>query len=411
MYNQRVRLLLTIEDMLDAFEAGENLSGENWDDMSEALTAFGIPDQNIMFDLINSCRKNNKDIGSLKRYFSMFFNAQMSAAANSSMISEDYRSGKYGADREFQLYYNVIKNNTITFLEEFALNNLKKLREENPEHYELLTEHSKGWFHDNNWLDGINGANNSLIKNRVTILKNNIDHLEWVYENLSDSTSRRSLNAVIKCWLTFDYIDWRDITVESHDVVDTAVYPFYEDEVFIDSGSFIGDTVLQYEKFVNNKFKRVYTYDISSKSIEQIKKNLAHLNNVDIRHKGTSDANTEMDLQGFDDAFHGNKLSASGSKDAIEKVKVIRLDDDIDEPVTFLKIDCEGFDKETLRGAQGIIQKYHPKLHVDSYHKLEDIIAVPRLIREIDPSYTLYLRIPNPLHQPPRFPAIAYMAV
>jgi len=397
--------------MLDAFADGEILSDENWYDMRDALLAFNIPEQNIMFELIDSCRKDDKEIKELKKYFTRFFDAQMSAASNSSMISEDYRNGKYGSDREFIFYIDMLRKHSVASIEEFIFIKLKDKQETEPDYYKLLTELSKGWFHEGYKVDGIGGEDNSLITNRALILKNNTDLLEWVYENLADSISRRSLNALIRFWLTWDYIDWRDISVYSHDVADTAVYPFYEDEVFVDSGSYIGDTVLQYVKFVNPDFKRVYTYDISAASIKHMEHNLANLSNVEIRHKGTGEENAELNMVGFDQAYHGNKLVADESDKSVDKVKVVRLDDDINEPVSFLKIDCEGYDKETLRGARNMIQRYHPKLHVDSYHKLEDLIEVPRLIREIDPSYTLYLRIPKPFSVLLRFPSIAYMAI
>jgi len=108
----------------------------------------------------------------------------------------------------------------------------------------------------------------------------------------------------------------------------------------------------------------------------------------------------------------GNRLSALDSHPAvIEKVKVVRLDDDIPEPITFLKIDVEGMDKETLRGASGLIRKYHPKLNVDAYHQLADIVDIPWQIREIDKSYTLYLRLPLVSDAHLRFPFPTIMAI
>jgi hypothetical protein len=87
------------------------------------------------------------------------------------------------------------------------------------------------------------------------------------------------------------------------------------------------------------------------------------------------------------------------------------LDEDITEPVTFIKIDVEGYDKEALRGASGLIKKYHPKLSVDAYHQLADIVNIPLLIREIDSSYSLYLRLPLIYDDHIRFPFPAFMAV
>jgi FkbM family methyltransferase len=283
----------------------------------------------------------------------------------------------------------------------------------NPDYYILLTTGSAGWYMGTNWLDGFDGGDNSLIINRMTVLKEKAERFEWLYENLADPLSRLSLTAFIKFWLTWDYADWLKYSLYYCDVVDTAVFPFYEGEVFVDCGSFIGDTVLQYAGIVNDRYRRIYTYDISSASIAAMTQNLSALPNIEIRHSGVSDENGEMDMLGSAVPHGGNRLaSVTGSvMTQVEKVKVVRLDDDIRERVTFLKIDVEGVDKEALTGAAGIVRKYHPKLNVDAYHQLADIVDVPWLIRELDSSYALYLRLPMLLSSQPRFPFATIMAV
>jgi FkbM family methyltransferase len=414
VWKQRIQLLGSMRELFDAYEDGVHISSENWEDMKSALGVFELPGENVMNELIDRIcggTVERDDFPVLKEYFTRFFDTRMSAAANSSMISEDHRSGKYGCDREFSGYVDMIRNTSLQDISAGIFEKLKAVSVDDPVHYKLLTEHSRGWFHEGLQLDGIGGADNSLITYRAATLKRYIDKIEWVYENLSDAVSRRSLNAIINCWLTWNYSDWTNIATYSNDVVDTSIYPFYENEVFVDCGSFTGDTVMQYINTVNNNFARVYTYDISGASIKEIKKVLAPYSNIIIRHAGTGDTNTEMSLIGVDNAFHGNKLLNIETDTAVEKVEVVRLDDDIKEPISFLKIDCEGMDKETLIGAQGQIRRYHPKLHIDTYHKLADLVNVPLLIREIDPSYSLYLRIPRNLEVEPRFPAMAYLAV
>jgi len=264
---------------------------------------------------------------------------------------------------------------------------------------------------DNN-LDGVDGENNSLIINRMETLKSNIVRLEWLYENLADSISRRSLNALIKFWLTWDFTDWKKIARYYCDVVDTNIYSFYDDEVFVDCGGFTGDTVAQFVNTVNSNYKRIYTYDISSTHVAVMKKNLAVLPNIIVNHKGVGDVNTEMTMFGSDQLYSGNRLVIDDLPlDAVEKVEVVRLDEDITEPITFLKIDVEGYDKEALCGASGLIRKYHPKLNVDAYHKLADIVDIPWLIREIDSSYILYLRLPLICDDHLRFPFPTFMAL
>lgn len=412
IFKQKLHSLLSIDKMLTAYEEGSAQPDSNWNEIREVLLTFELPPENIMFRLIEDlCSGQDSAFAELSKYFYRFFDAYSAAAAQSAKISANYESGKYGCDREFRYYVNLIRGNTLEAIHKYVYDNLAKVREEDKDFYKLITEDSRGWYFETNWLDGIGGINNSLIYNRAATLKGNIESLEWLYENLADSLSRECLKALIKFWLTWDYRDWRRIALYANDVVDTMVYPFYDEEIFVDCGSYVGDTILQYVNTVNHNFTRVYTYDISQKSVELIKRNLGFLSNVVVNHKGTGELAAEMDMVGVDQAFHGNKLTVVGSGQAIEKVKVVRLDDDIREPVTFLKIDCEGMDKETLRGARELIRKYHPKLHVDSYHKLTDIVDVPKLIREIDKSYILYLRLPTTVDSPPRFPAPAFMAL
>jgi len=409
---QIVELLLSVDEIISAALAGESVHPDNWISAREGLEALGLPSVNTMYEYIDDIiGGDNSVVPELQKYFVRFYEAQVSAYARLMTCSDTYLDGKYGSDREFMQYVHFINQNSHTALYDFVYGNLVKLNEKNPNYHKLLTDDSKGWYFENNWLDGVGGANNSLIANRISTLKDNLPRIEQLYNNLADSISRRSLNALIKFWLTWDNTDWRAISICYCDVVDTSVYMFYDDEVFVDCGSYIGDTVVQYINAVNQQFKRVYTYDISGKSIDIIKQNLGQIENIDIRHKGTGEFNTEMSVVGVDQAFHGNKLSDSNQGNVVEKVQVVRLDDDIKEPISFLKVDVEGVDKETLRGAKNHIRHTHPKIHVDSYHRLADIVDVPELIWEIDPTYSIYFRLINTVDNPPRFPTPAFLAV
>jgi hypothetical protein len=62
------------------------------------------------------------------------------------------------------------------------------------------------------------------------------------------------------------------------------------------------------------------------------------------------------------------------------------------EKVTYIKMDVEGAELETLKGGIDSIKKWKPKLAVSMYHKKEDLITIPKLIKEIRPDYSLFLR-------------------
>jgi hypothetical protein len=139
-----------------------------------------------------------------------------------------------------------------------------------------------------------------------------------------------------------------------------------------------------------------------------MKENLKALDNIVHNVKGVGSEKGELSLAGVDAPFHGNRLVQGAG---LSRVPVVKLDDDVGEPITFLKIDVEGLDKETLLGAENQLAKHHPKLHVDTYHKLADVFEVPLLIHRIDPTYKFYLRILNSPEAPMMFAVTCIYAI
>ena len=104
--------------------------------------------------------------------------------------------------------------------------------------------------------------------------------------------------------------------------------------------------------------------------------------------KGTWSENTTLYFEASNDG--ASHISDQG-KDSIE---VIKIDDVVDpfERVTFIKMDVEGSELESLKGAEQTIRRDKPKLAICIYHKAEDMYQLPLYIKELVPEYRLYLR-------------------
>ena len=77
---------------------------------------------------------------------------------------------------------------------------------------------------------------------------------------------------------------------------------------------------------------------------------------------------------------------------AADNIETVILDDFLHgERVTFIKMDIEGAELDALRGASRIIKEQKPKLAISIYHRLEDIIEIPKLIISLRPDYRLYV--------------------
>lgn len=74
-----------------------------------------------------------------------------------------------------------------------------------------------------------------------------------------------------------------------------------------------------------------------------------------------------------------------------EKVSVIPLDSLMSEaclpPISFLKADVEGYEREPLLGAKEIIRKYKPRLSICTYHLPDDCQVIPKIIRGFGVGY------------------------
>lgn len=84
----------------------------------------------------------------------------------------------------------------------------------------------------------------------------------------------------------------------------------------------------------------------------------------------------------------GNALAESGGI----PVEVVTVDEDIDEAVTFIKMDIEGAEQAAIKGCKRHIAEDKPKLALSLYHNNEDIWKIPRMIDEIVTGYKFYLR-------------------
>lgn len=76
-------------------------------------------------------------------------------------------------------------------------------------------------------------------------------------------------------------------------------------------------------------------------------------------------------------------------------VKVTSLDrllkDGLLPPVSFIKADVEGYERELLLGARDLISKYRPRLSICTYHLPDDLIEILKIVKEFGLDYSIKL--------------------
>lgn len=228
-------------------------------------------------------------------------------------------------------------------------------------------------------------------------LYNHIDDLVWFYRRLGDYRSKKTLYAIISNWYQYDFTSTKETKEECFDeYFDFDLLKCSEEEVFVDLGSYTGDTVLSYLKnYGQDCYKKIYCYEITPKIFEILKDNVRHYKNIECRQKGISDIETSMNLLNYD-----NNLSTNTLEEKDGNIEVTTLDIDISEKITLLKADIEGFEQKMIEGAKNHIKNDHPKLLISIYHKNEDLWKIPKMIDEINPNYKFYLRYKSSIIYP-----------
>lgn len=282
--------------------------------------------------------------------------------------------------------FNTLKNNvkTLSVMEIYHIirNNFDNVQEETKNNIENFLNQFKYW--------GILDRKNNIyeeIELKAIELHDHIDDFSWLYNNLEDYRSKKTLFSILNNWYKYDFKN----TTESRE----SMFDDYFDldlikcnnEIIVDIGAFTGDTVLSYIKnYGVNSYKKIYCYEITKETFDILKKNLSNFPNIIFKNIGISNKKEMMNLEN-NDYSSANKL-----KNGIGNIPVTTLDIDINEKITLIKADIEGEEQNMILGAKNHIKNDHPKLLISVYHKNEDLWKIPKMIKEIDDTYKFYLR-------------------
>lgn len=163
----------------------------------------------------------------------------------------------------------------------------------------------------------------------------------------------------------------------------------FDEEVFVDAGCCDLSTAVELSRHCN-KLKKVYAFEPDPENYKVCLENMKNFgdNVVEMFPKGTWSRSGKLFFSATCDG--SSHVSESGET----SIDVITVDEAVNrkEKVTFIKMDMEGSELESLKGAEKTIINDKPKLAICIYHKPEDMITLPLYIKKLVPEYKLYLR-------------------
>ena len=237
----------------------------------------------------------------------------------------------------------------------------------------------------------------------------NYEKMAFIRDNyLHDNKSIETYNAILIAMLTGSVESCRAVMVKD---MYFALPEFSGtfDEIFVDAGAFVGDSV---ERFIWENlgtFRHIYAFEPGRKQFSALERRIRRLSKewafdadtVTMVRAGLGAESGRMEFSFTEDSSLRHGLMAKDLKtasEAIDDSEVHSLDSFLDgRPATFLKADIEGMEMDFLRGAQSTICRYKPKMAICVYHYPSDLIDVAEFIHGLVPEYTFYIRQHAPI--------------
>ena len=235
----------------------------------------------------------------------------------------------------------------------------------------------------------IENKNFEEIELKVQELKDHLSDFEELYLNLEDYRSKKLLYAILNNWVHYDFTTLSEVIDKCYDdYFDLDLIPSCNNEVFVDLGAYTGDSTISFLRNYGDSYQKIYAYEITPETYQVLVSNLSDYPNVVCYLKGVGDTKGSFSVVNSSADASANTVLISDEG----IIPMVTLDEDIGEAITIIKADIEGFEQEALKGAINHIKNDHPKLLISVYHKNEDLWKIPKMIKEMDPTYKFYLR-------------------
>jgi len=213
-------------------------------------------------------------------------------------------------------------------------------------------------------------------------VKENADKLRFVFDRLATERDRFVFENLVRYKLSgkAEYLYAAEDTKErTYSLLSPG-----NDEVYVDCGAFIGDTVAEFTG-VAGGYRAVYAIEPDGRTFRKLCANTEGMENVRLFNAAVSDK------EGFT-SF--SALGSRGSKQTESGVEIptVSVDGILGgKEATFIKMDVEGMEGADINGATHTIKTHRPKMFLSCYHRSEDLFDIPMRVLNIRDDYKIHI--------------------
>lgn len=171
-------------------------------------------------------------------------------------------------------------------------------------------------------------------------------------------------------------------------------------ERFADCGASIAESAKALIDATNGVFEKIWMIEpdeINQKTISafinEYEEHYSLMDKGSIQLLGYALGKEEGNMPFLHEGGHGGHLLSAPSVSAsCKNVAIRRLDDILDDVPTIIKMDIEGSELDTLKGAQGHIATGKPKMAISAYHRASDLLDITDYIESVRGDYKIGIR-------------------
>lgn len=244
--------------------------------------------------------------------------------------------------------------------------------------------------------------NTASVSSFLIHLKNHIEKFAASYLLMADDISRDTFFYILLFrMMPYDIRFLEKVRCHGYEYYQKELLPQEEGGVLLDCGAYDGLTAKEFEQ-AYGKYKRIYSFEPVPENFQLLEENTKDMEDLVRLNKGVGQ---KADVIRFLVARDGSRSHCTGE---IE-VPVVRIDDEITEPVTFVKMDIEGMEMAALKGAETRLVADRPFLAICVYHLISDFHKIPLYLDQLLPDYQFRFRHHGDLNwKAPQYGTVLY---
>lgn len=227
-------------------------------------------------------------------------------------------------------------------------------------------------------------------------VRENVDLLDETLAMLADDLSRETFFSFIEdkahC-LSADVRPLWELWTDSQYFNRLYDPAGYRNHVMADCGAWIGDTAEEFLTFVQAAgfSGTVHAFEPDPENFRRLGETAKRRGNIECYPYAVGDR------QGTVLFATGNSSRSHLGEESGVRLPMVPVDDILKEKeVSFIKMDLEGGEENALKGMHNLIVRNAPYMAICIYHRVDDLIRLPRLIKsyadESKKEYKYYLR-------------------